>query len=172
MTISKLAKELGVSRDYIYNHLMKKYEVDDRKELPNAFDDEDLAYLQDELKKRDQIVDDNIKKTKVKKKRKIKKLTEAEKSTSLERLLHAKREYNWVLQNIEDLRNEINEYKNENQTSCISAGNGSITILPQQKQMESYEKLLLSMNKLIEELENKLDLEKTNEEKGMIDLYA
>lgn len=166
-TIKQLSEKLNMSRDYVYQNLMKRYQVDDRKALKKKFDDEDLEFLEKELKKRNKNVDDTLKATKISKRQKAKKLTDEVKSTIKQRLIDAKENYNWIMQNIADLKEEIESYKKRNKTSAVSSGNGGISILPQQKQMESYQKLLITWNKTISDLEKDLELTSLSDDEGV-----
>lgn len=162
-TITQFAKKVGASKDSVYISMRKRYEVSSNKELPKKFTEDDVEYYLKQSKAKQKNMDSIINNSKITKRKRVAKLTDEEVRTAKQRLLDLKAQYNWTHQNIKDLQQEIDNYKKENQTSIVTGGNGSVMMLPQQKQLESNQKLLLNINKSISELENELDMGVENE---------
>lgn len=163
-TITQFSKKVGASKDSVYIAMRKKYKVDSNKELPKKFDDEDVEFYLSQAEEKNKNVEKIIDNSKITKRKRVSKLTDDEVRTAKQRLLDLKAQYNWTHQNIQDLQQEIDNYKKENKTSVVTAGNGSVMMMPQQKQLESNQKLLLNINRSISELENELDMGVDNEE--------
>lgn len=163
-TITQFSKKVSASKDSVYIAMRKKYKVNTNQELPKKFNDEDVEFYLNQAKEKEKNVEKILSSSKVTKRKRVSKLTDEEVRTAKQRLLDLKDQYNWTLQNCEDLKQEIDNYKKENKTSAVTGGNGSVMMLPQQKQLESYLKLMLNINRSISELENELDMEISNEE--------
>lgn len=163
-TITQFSKLVEASKDSVYIAMRKKYRVKTNQELPKKFDDEDVNYYLNQKQDKSNNTNEIIDNSKITKRKRVKKLTDEEVRTAQQRLLDLKAQYNWTHQNIKDLQQEVDNYKSQNQTSIVTGGNGSVMMLPQQKQLESNQKLLLNINKAISDLENELDMSIEGEE--------
>lgn len=161
VSISKLSQMIGVSRQSIYN-FCDKYGIDAKKIKQEDVERIKEYYLTQEKEKSNNY--SNVLKTCAKKRQKASKLSNEEVSTLKERLKNAKEQYNFNQFLIEMYTDEIDSFQNTNGTLAIPCSNGSMSMIPQVKYLESYQKLNMSLNKTIDELETKLNLIEKDED--------
>lgn len=155
VTITKLAKLAGTTRPTIYKYFEKKGY--DKTNINESVVKDVVDHFSKRIKS-NQKIRSASKKSSVSPKFKSKKLSSEEKETVKERLLNAKNDYNFNTSIITRLKNEIDEYVNENNCTTFENHSGGTTAIPQIKQLENYIKLNIALNKTIQELEQVLDI--------------
>lgn len=155
MTITKLAKLAGTTRPTIYKYFEKKGY--DKTNINESVVKDVIEHFSKRTKSSQKIKTAN-RKSAVSPKFKTKKLSDDEKETVRERLINAKSDYNFNASIIARLKNEIDEYVNENNCTTFENHSGGTSSIPQIKQLENYIKLNIALNKTIQELEQTLDI--------------
>lgn len=155
ITITKLAKMAGITRPTLYKYLDKKGY--DKKNLNDDVISEIIDYFSKRTESNRKVVTSS-KKSSLKKTNSNVVLPNLEKETIKERLANAKSDYNFNSGIIARLKNEIDQYVNENETTTFINSSGSTSVIPQISQLEKYIKLNISLNKSIQELEQALDI--------------
>lgn len=159
MTISRLARELKVSRQAIYKH----FDVNgyDKKNITPGMIDKVRSHYE-------KLTEDK----KIRKKEKAIPLQEINEkvievrlleeneciSTLNKRLANFKQEYNYNKRLIASFQKEINQHLEKFGTTVTISHNGNVVSIPQIAQLEKYNKLNISINKSIQELETTLKL--------------
>lgn len=155
MTITKLAKLAGTSRPTIYKYF--ETQGYDKKNITEAVVKEVIEHFS-KREKSNKNVRNASKKSSVNPKHSHKRLSNDEVETVKERLINAKSDYNFNASIIARLKNEIDEYVEENNCTTFLNHSGGTTSIPQIRQLENYEKLNIALNKTIQELEEILDI--------------
>ncbi|MCL2171186.1 MAG: hypothetical protein FWB71_03455 [Defluviitaleaceae bacterium] len=86
-------------------------------------------------------------------------LNDIESSTLRERLQNAKREYDHNLLLIEQFQSETKAFINEHGSTSMKLSNGAMAAIPAVSNLDKYSKLNIALSKLINSLEQDLDLE-------------
>jgi len=89
-------------------------------------------------------------------------ISDIDTSTLRNRLINAKQEYDYNRTLIEIFQREIKNYRCKHNSTSIVMSNGAMVVIPAVTNLDKYSKLNISLSKLINSLEQDLDLEVDN----------